>query len=64
MPSDAQESKGDAPGQFPTMNGARADKGSSSSDPNESIETVLDVVHEGLSIHLSSSGLQHKKPRP
>jgi len=62
MSSDAQESKGDAPGQLPAKNRGRADKLRSSGGPYESIETAVDVSQQDLAACFGRTRLDGKKP--
>ena len=62
MSSDAQESKGDAPGQLPAKNGGRADKLRSSGGPYKSIETAVDVSQQDVAACFGRTGLDGKEP--
>jgi hypothetical protein len=43
VPSDAQESKGDAPGQLPAKNHGRADTLRSSGTPDKALKAALNI---------------------
>lgn len=62
MPSDAQESKGDAAGQLPARNRARARTLRSLGRHHETIKAAVDIAKQRFTINFGRSGLDRKKP--
>jgi len=62
VPSDAQESKGDAAHQLPTRNRARADTPRSLGCHHETIKAAVDIAKQRFTINFGGGGLNRKKP--
>ena len=62
VPSDAQEQKGDAPGQLRAKNRDCADRPRSSGAPDEAVEAAVDVSQEDIALDGRCAGLDCKKP--
>jgi len=62
VPSDAQEGKGDAPGQLRAKNRDCADRPHSSGAPDKAIEAAVDVSQKDVTLGGRCTGLNCKKP--